>query len=321
MGMETCVIARDLKAVRLRWIKYLHLFVVLAFVLISWTAVAKAGRHHGGKRTTQRRHKHRHHHRRRPKARHRRKHKRKPVSTAPTPGSPTPTANPASRSQPLGVPGNWKLAFDDEFHTMNLSDWQPNWLGANNTVSTKPVNSEEVECIDPAQSAVGGGVLTITATQRSCNGYNYASGLLESNGRFNFTYGYMEARMYLPSDGAGGIADWPAFWADGASWPADGEIDVMEGLDGPACWHFHYGTSSSPQQVGNCATGDFSGWHTYGADWEPGSITWYYDGKRVAQTTSGVTSQPMYLIVNLALKAQPIAPTTMHVDYVRVWQH
>ena len=165
-------------------------------------------------------------------------------------------------------------------------------------------------------------MLTVTAVQRSCNGYSYASGLLESNGHFNFTYGYMEARMYLPSDGAGGIADWPAFWADGQNWLNDGEIDVMEGLDGGACWHFHYGSSSSPQQVGSCVPGDYSGWHTYGADWEPGSITWYYDGKQVARTTSNVTSAPMYLIVNLALKSgAAVAPESMAVDYVRVWQH
>jgi beta-glucanase (GH16 family) len=183
------------------------------------------------------------------------------------------------------------------------------------------VASEEVECIDPAQSTVAGGVLVMSAAQRSCGGYSYASGLLESNGRFNFTYGYMEARMRLPSDGAGGIADWPAFWADGANWPNDGEIDVMEGLEGPACWHFHWGTQSSPQEVGGCPAGDFSGWHTFGADWEPGAITWHYDGNEVGRTTSNVTNQPMYLIVNLGLKARPLVPTTMSVDYVRVWHH
>lgn len=252
--------------------------------------------------------------------RHHRRHRSKPTrsSAAPTAAAPPSIA---AAPQPLGVPGAWTLKFDDEFNTMNLSHWQPNWLGSSDTAITKPVNSGEVECIDPAQSSVGGGVLTITAVQRSCDGYNFASGLLETNGPFNFTYGYMEARMYLPSNGSGGIADWPAFWADGASWPTDGEIDVMEGLDGSACWHFHYGTSSSPQQVGTCVPGDYSGWHTYGADWEPGSITWYYDGHQVGQTTSGVTSQPMYLIVNLALKAQAAVPASMHVDYIRVWQH
>jgi beta-glucanase (GH16 family) len=222
---------------------------------------------------------------------------------------------------PLGVPGSWTLSFDDEFTSLNLSNWRPNWLGNSNTAVTQPVNSEEVECIDPAQSTVGGGVLTITAVQRGCAGHSYASGLLETNGHFDFTYGYMEARMFLPSDGAGGIADWPAFWADGANWPNDGEIDVMEGLDGPACWHFHWGTPSAPQQVGGCPRGDFSGWHTYGADWEPGTITWYYDGKKVGRTTSGVTGQPMYLIVNLALTPRPMVPARMSVDYVRVWRH
>ena len=56
-------------------------------------------------------------------------------------------------------------------------------------------------------------------------------------GLFSFTYGYMEARIWLP--GSGEIADWPAFWADGQNWPTDGENDVLEGLGGQACAHFH----------------------------------------------------------------------------------
>lgn len=347
LGPETDLIARDHVARGPRLIRWVYLLVVLALALGGWTtgAVAKTRRHAHGKPATRRHHRRRtahhkrrahhrrrRHHRRAHHAHHTRAHRRHKQKHRPTPTAPAaPTASPAapppppgssSSPQPLGVPGSWRLAFDDEFNSLNLSNWQPNWLGANNSSITKPVNSEEVECIDPAQSSVGGGVLTVTAVQRSCDGYNYASGLLESNGHFNFTYGYMEARMYLPSDGAGGIADWPAFWADGQSWPNDGEIDVMEGLDGGACWHFHYGTPSSPQQVGTCAPGNYSGWHTFGADWEPGSITWYYDGKQVGQTTSNVTSAAMYLIVNLALKSgAAVAPQSMAVDYVRVWQH
>ncbi|MCU1490376.1 MAG: hypothetical protein JWM85_1781, partial [Acidimicrobiaceae bacterium] len=66
-------------------------------------------------------------------------------------------------------------------------------------------------------------------------------------------------------------------------------------------------------------------WHTYGADWEPGSVTYYYDGAPVGRVTSGITSSPMYLILNLAIDNQfggrKLAPADMLVDYVRVWQH
>ena len=66
------------------------------------------------------------------------------------------------------------------------------------------------------------------------------------------------------------------------------------------------------------------GWHTFAADWEPGSITYYYDGTEIWQDTSGITSAPMYLILNLALDSSmsvDLVPATMRVDYVRVWQH
>ena len=93
----------------------------------------------------------------------------------------------------------------------------------------------------PAQVSVANGELDLTAIAKaeSCGGVarSDASGILTTNGTFSFTYGYMEARIWLP--GSGSIADWPAFWADGQNWPTDGEIDILEGLGGQACAHFH----------------------------------------------------------------------------------
>jgi beta-glucanase (GH16 family) len=68
------------------------------------------------------------------------------------------------------------------------------------------------------------------------------------------------------------------------------------------------------------------GWHTYAANWEPGSITYYYDGVEVGRVTAGVTNAPMYLVLNLSVSnpaetAGPtLAPASMKVDYVRVWR-
>lgn len=221
-------------------------------------------------------------------------------------------------------PELWQLKFDAEFngHSLNTTDWSTGWLAAG---ITGPVNPDELECYDPANVTVSHGslVLSLTRHAESCGGTDrpYASGMINSDGKFEFTYGFMEARIWLSGQGKR-IINWPAFWADGSNFPEDGEIDIMEGLSGSACWHFLY-AGGNP---GGCVPRQFTGgWHTFGADWAPGSITYYYDGRVVGEVTSGVTSAPMFLILNYAASNQyggPVqVPAAMRVDYVRVWQH
>ena len=118
----------------------------------------------------------------------------------------------------------------------------PGWYGSG---ITGPVNPSEAQCYDPAQVAVAHGQLDlqlVSRTVRCSTGSGqitrpYVSGIVTSNGKFAFTHGYIEARVWMP--GTGSIADWPAVWAVGHNWPAGGELDVVEGLGGHACWHFH----------------------------------------------------------------------------------
>jgi hypothetical protein len=257
-----------------------------------------------------------------------------PVSAS-TPAAPTPPPAPSGpqfpgspfatspSSGPIGDPGSWRLVFDDEFNGSGLNTryWTTGWFGSSGI--SAPVNSEELECYDPSHVVVANGELDLNLTQKteSCSGTRpYASGMVTTNGKFTYTYGYLEARVWLP--GSGAIADWPAVWTDGQNWPTDGELDVLEGLGGDACWHFH-DPAGGP---GACETAPFTGaWHTFGADWEPGTVTYYYDGIPVGTLTSGITAAPMYIILNLAADntygGPQQAPATMRVDYVRVWQH
>jgi beta-glucanase (GH16 family) len=114
----------------------------------------------------------------------------------------------------------------------------------------------------------------------------------------------------------------------GAPWPQCGEIDMFEGLNGYAGWHFdHADSSGNSVWQGGVQTGsDFTGWHVYGVDWQPNSITYYYDGVKVGTITSGVTNQPMRLVIDnttspVGNQSGPIVvPATLKVDYVRAWQ-
>jgi len=210
--------------------------------------------------------------------------------------------------------------FDEEFNgtALDLATWQPNWLGSNNAAITKPVNTQEGSCYDPKQVSVSGGALHLSAVARSCLGWPYASGLVNTRQHFTFRYGYIEARVWLP--GGNSTLNWPAVWANGTGkWPKTGEIDVVEGLAGKDCYHFHSKHGAS----GGCsAVRPAAGWHTFAADWRAKKITFYYDGVEVGAVSKGLTHAKMYLVLNLGVSSSispPItAPATMLVDYIRV---
>jgi beta-glucanase (GH16 family) len=222
---------------------------------------------------------------------------------------------------PAPIDSSWKLTFDDEFNSLNSNHWGTNWLGSPGAI-TKPINSAEQAAYDPAQVSVSGGYLRLGTAYKDVTvaGQNYdmVGGIVQSNDHFQQTYGYFEARIYLPGSN-GQINNWPAFWLDGQNWPVDGELDVMEGLSGQAGYHFH-SPSGGP---GSTVSGDYTGWHTYGALWEPGSVTYYYDGVEVGEITSGITSAPMFMILNNGISESIGGPTsvgsTMLVDWVHVY--
>jgi beta-glucanase (GH16 family) len=63
------------------------------------------------------------------------------------------------------------------------------------------------------------------------NKLDFTSGKIDSAHKFDTARGTISARMKLPV----GIGYWPAFWLLGyGSWPATGEIDVMENIGDPS---------------------------------------------------------------------------------------
>ena len=229
-------------------------------------------------------------------------------------------------AKPTGVGGDWKLTFDDEFDgtSLDTARWSTGWYGSG---ITPPVDSREIDCYDPAQVTEGGGALDLTLIRKSedCGISDpvYATGLVSTQGKFSFTHGFIEARVWLPAAAGnpGEVANWPGVWTDGRHWPEDGEIDIAEGIGGRLCAHFHGPADPSGVKAG-CPAGTYAGgWHTFAADWEPGSVTYYYDGVDIGRVTSGITSAPMFLILSYAAGKPYQAPDTMRVDYMRVWQH
>ncbi|MGH9263979.1 MAG: LamG-like jellyroll fold domain-containing protein [Acidimicrobiales bacterium] len=248
----------------------------------------------------------------------------------------------AAAPLPVGSAGGASLIFSDEFDgtALNTTTWHTCSWWATSTCSIETNN--ELELYTKNNVSVANGTLKLQARKENAvawNGktYNYTSGMVSTGGRqgekppgFTFTYGYAEARVKVPA----GQGLWPAFWTLPASYDWPPEIDVMEIIgDEPNVTHMHYhyldgaGTHRGPGA--SWAGPDFSAdWHTFGVDWQPGSLVWYVDGvERHRFTSSFVTAEPQYLLLNLAVggnwpgspdSSTPF-PSDYLVDYVRVW--
>jgi beta-glucanase (GH16 family) len=142
----------------------------------------------------------------------------------------------------------------------------------------------------------------------------------------------VETRARIPA----GVGFWSAFWLLPARRAALPEVDVFENVGyqpGVVLQFTHWLAANGPQQFGNATAVHASGgvWHVYGLDWEPGSLTWYVDGRSVWTMNSppAVPQEDMTLIADLAVGG-PYAtapasttrfPSMLLFDYVKVWQH
>lgn len=169
---------------------------------------------------------------------------------------------------------------------------------------------------------------TPQAYREHVNGYDYTSGMINTHGTFEQTYGYFEMRADIP--GEQGM--WPAFWLlnTNLSWPP--EIDVMEVVGGSPD---HLITSVHWDDNGHKMTnksthypGLSDGMQVYGVDWQADTITWYLNGQQVHQVgTPADMHDPMYMLANLAVGGSWIGspdgttqfPATMAIDYIRAY--
>jgi beta-glucanase (GH16 family) len=230
-----------------------------------------------------------------------------------------------------------KLTFDDEFNSLSASPngaattWMSSYVnGARTQAQELGYFSDSSVGVNPF--SVANGVLTITAANGSNpSGLPYDTGVLTTYQSFSQEYGFFEIRAALPT----GQGAWPAFWmlpANG-SWPP--ELDVIEAIGtaspGNVTVTTHSAATGSNVMDAQLVQvpGGIGGFHTYGVDWEPDTITFYIDGNAVASMpTPADMHQPMYMLMDLAMGAQGswpgAAPATgpaqqMQVDYVRAY--
>ena len=215
---------------------------------------------------------------------------------------------------------SWPKSFYDEFSGAGLdpAKWSFGslpWGGQHHT-------ADYASYITPQDSYVTNGSLFLrcrTAVGSEFGGYPYSEGFAHSNGKMNYTYGYVEIRGRFPL----GRGTWPAFWSLSSGWPPEFDIAEFFGSDARMHMGLAYGTGTWDSSNFYESSGEaFENFHTYALEWGPGYAIWYKDGnlkKSIYQ--SYVPSAPMYVMLNSGMRwdATNAGPVTNYfeVDYFR----
>lgn len=266
--------------------------------------------------------------------------------TAPaTTPSPSPET-PAPSNPPPSPPANTGAAWADEFNgPLDMSrpgyvgKWSPNEFGgdgvgyedfAGQSWNINPFQSPQDNPFSITDSILRITMKRTTPSLNTVTSEQWAGAYIITNPAVeSFTYGYFESRIRWPNPGVGMF---PAFWLYETN-GGQREIDIMEIFGSPTGRPWTATIHHSNSQTNNSfdVDKDTTGWHTYGLDWQPNYLRWYYDGEFVGEMTGTDASyfnKPMSIRLNFSMDApwfwQKSDGTTpnpmfMDVDYVRYW--
>ncbi|MEV7680219.1 discoidin domain-containing protein [Streptomyces sp. NPDC088341] len=235
------------------------------------------------------------------------------------------TAAAAYPALPKNSGAAYRTTFFDDFTGSGLD--RNKWRVVRTGTEMNSVNGESQAYVDsPNNIRTENGSLVLES--KYCKGcttvpgggtYDFTSGRIDTNTKFDFTYGKVSGRMKLPV----GDGFWPAFWLLGSdvddpavSWPGSGETDIMENI-GYGDWTstaLHGPGYSADGNIGRTQTfpngGRADEWHTYAVEWQPEGMRFTVDDRVVQETsrqklesTRGkwVFDHNQYVILNLAL--------------------
>ena len=174
------------------------------------------------------------------------------------------------------------------------------------------------------------------------------------NSKFAFLYGRVDIRAKIPTN----QGTWPALWMLGkniiepgaffsaahgtTSWPACGEIDIMEhGITPSQPTNYIQSALHTPSSFGNTtniggtiANNLGNDFHVYSMNWSPFQITFLLDGvafytynPAVKTPSNWPFNAEQYLLLNIAMGGvagnipSNFNQATMEIDYVRVYQN
>lgn len=253
------------------------------------------------------------------------------------------------QADPPGGTSGWTQTFNDSFTGPNVdtNKWSPEWTwvwgdgsyggwqdytGFNGNVAGYPSTNATVDTNGLSLRSA-----RENYTDNKGNPHSYTSGVVSTDGHFWQKYGYFEAEIQIASTPGLDTAFWLFARDHNLSKIGTQELDVAE-IPSGSNWNGNYLNTGVVSQSSSDIRQDYhgplkAGFHTYGVDWEPSSVTWYFDGAVVRTETQFVPQQEMYLMVSNELErdfgtgnwfGEPDLsvdyPVYTHAHWVKAWQ-
>lgn len=235
-------------------------------------------------------------------------------------------------------PGAWELVFEDDFISLDETEWR--------RVDTNATTNQSLQDYLPEQVSAVGGNLEIVSEKVPSRGLPFRSGQVISKRAWKL--GRFEVRADMPTS----KGMWPAIWllpdVGRFPWPSGGEIDIMENRgDQPrrTSSAFHYGTNppyahsylyEEQRTTRFDRPEDYhTGMHSYAVEWEEDQLRFYVDDVHhftvYDDEVDGFLSKnvrPMNLIINTAIGGtflddpddSTVWPQKLLIDSVRVYE-
>jgi beta-glucanase (GH16 family) len=249
------------------------------------------------------------------------------------------------------------LVWSDEFNTNGAIDSNKWFHQTQLPVGGSWFNNEVQHYTNLlSNSFVNNGNLNIVAKKENFTDQNvtkqYTSARL--NSKFAFTYGRVDIRAKAPN----AQGTWPALWLLGknvnedggffdanfgtTSWPACGEIDIMEHGIFPgqpvnyigAAIHTPSSSGNTINKGGIQASDISQNYHVYSMNWSPNQITFLLDdtvfytyNPAVKNASNWPFNADQYLLLNIAMGGYAgtipanFTQASMIIDYIRVYQN
>lgn len=255
------------------------------------------------------------------------------------------SASVAFAAPPATLSG-WNLIFEDEFdeNSLDTTKWNPTYNWGHTHNHRAYCVKENVSVSDGKLIIKGEAKRYPDAPQTTTSGgktysLDYTSGAIDTRGKFETQYGYIEGRFKAPSQ----LGTWPAFWMLQDGWPP--EIDILEIPHERTLHHYYlhytdptwYSSNGSAWDHEASFGGTHSGpdksadFHNYGIEWDANNLNFYFDDAKIAsynRPTEINQTKAMYIIINLAIggwagddiEVTADDPAYFEAEWIRVWK-